>query len=128
MLIREQLEQKIKADIPQTMLQQLQIQASYDPSMFIKVNGTANFKDWSEIPLEYRCCIEGIDPKTGKVQLVNREKAREKLLSLAPGLLVTQKLEVTHLTKNDNGDEVGINTKTMSDADLRLILAGNKGN
>lgn len=132
-LIRQEIESKIKLDVPQTMLQQLQIQATYDPSMFVNVDGTAAFTKWDDIPREYRCCIENIEPgKYGsKIKLVDREVARKKLLQLAPGLLSPEKIEVKHTTVDKDGTEVGINQigldiTNMTDEALQRIIQGNK--
>jgi hypothetical protein len=72
------------------IVDQLYRRAFYDPSMFVKPNGVVNFKEWEEIPEEWRCCIDGIEKKKywhGKessedviiLRMANRDKAREEL-------------------------------------------------
>lgn len=130
-LIRDEIENKIKADIPQTILEQLQIQATYDPKMFIKHDGSPAFKDWEEIPSEYRCCIEGIETtrygKNGtlvetRIKLVNRAVARKELLQIAPNLLQPSKLQLIHTTLDADGNEKGINYQKLSDDALKAII------
>jgi hypothetical protein len=125
-LIREEIDKKIRAEVPQTMLQQLKIQAMYDPAMFINVDGSPAFKTWDDIPHEYRCCIEGIKTtKNGtEIKLVDREKSREKLLALAPELLLPAKVEVTHKTIDEDGNETGLNIAAMTDEQLQRIARG----
>lgn len=134
-LIRAEIESKIKTDIPQTIIEQLLIQATYDPAMFIKVDGSPVFKTWKEIPEDYRCCIEGIDSKRNKgetviftkVKLVDRAVARKELLKIAPELLQPDRLNVIHSTIDSDGKPVGINYRGMSDAELQEILKRNGG-
>lgn len=134
-LIRDEIENKIKADIPQTILEQLQIQATYDPKMFIKPNGSPAFTEWDEIPSEYRCCVEGIENvsygKYGtsfktKIKLVNRAVARKELLQIAPNLLQPSKIAVLHTTLDGAGNETGINYSKLSDDELRSIVQQSK--
>lgn len=136
-LIRVDIEQKIKADIPQTLLEQLQIQATYDPAMFITPTGKAAFTEWEEIPPAYRCCVLGIDStrygKDGKlcetkIKLVDRATARKELLGLAPDLLQPNKVELIHKTIDKDGNETGIDYSKLSDDELKAIVAANKVN
>lgn len=135
-LLRDDIESKIKAEIPQTLLEQLQVQASYDPSMFIDPDGKPAFDSWEDIPLKYRCCVEGINTtrygKNGNIcetviKLVNRNNARAQLLKIAPGLLEPDKFEVLHKTVDANGNETGINYSRLSDAELRELAQKTKG-
>lgn len=136
-LIRDEIENKIKADIPQTILEQLQIQATYDPKMFIKPNGSPAFSEWEEIPPEYRCCVEGIENvpygKYGtsfktKIKLVNRAVARKELLQIAPNLLQPSKVQLIHTTLDSAGNETGINYSKLSDDELRAIQQQDRDN
>jgi len=77
-----------KSTFEKRIIEQLNIQAFYDPSMFIDTEGSAKFKSWDDIPEQYRCCVEGIETRYyGKdaeqsattIKLVNRVKAREEL-------------------------------------------------
>lgn len=128
-LIEKDYQRKIKKYIPQSMLKQLVIQATYDPSMFFLPNGDVAFKTWNEIPVEYRCCVEGIETRAyGKnadtlittIKLVKREEARKHLLKVCPGLLEAEKIEIMHKTIDENGRPVGVNidVKKLSDAEL----------
>jgi len=126
-LIRKDYENKIKKSIPQSMLQQLIVQATYDPSMFFTPNGKIAFQSWDDIPVEYRCCVEGIETKAygqnaatqiTTIKLCDREKARKYLLRVCPGLLETEKMEITHQTLDGEGNLIGIDFKKLSDDDL----------
>lgn len=132
-LIREKWEASIKVDIPQTLLEQLKIQCTYDPSIFINVDGSPKFKTWDEIPEEYRCCVEGIeskyhgrnaDVKTTIIKLVDRDKARKYLMELAPNLFdPVQKIELTHATIDAEGKKIGLNDlNKLSTEELKKIL------
>lgn len=135
-LIREEITSKIKADMPTSLLEQLRIQATYDPSMFINPDGSPAFSTWNEIPEEYRCCIEGISTsRYGKnydiektvIKLVDRSQAREKLLKLAPGLLEPDIVHIKHTTIDEDGKEVGFNVNKLTDEELlRIIAQGEK--
>jgi hypothetical protein len=118
---------EIKKYLPQSMLEQLVIQATYDPSMFFTPEGKVAFDDWEAIPAKYRCCVEGIEQKAyGKdadvtittIKLVDREKARKYLLKMCPGLLEAEKLEVVHKTIDKDGNEIGIDYTKLSDEEL----------
>jgi hypothetical protein len=128
-LIEKDYQRKIKKYIPQSMLKQLVVQATYDPSMFFDPNGDVAFKTWNEIPVEYRCCVEGIETRAyGKnadtlittIKLVKREEARKYLLRVCPGLLEAEKLEIMHKTIDENGKPIGTNidVKKLSDEEL----------
>lgn len=130
-LIRADIEHKIKDDIPQTLLEQLQIQATYDPAMFIKADGAPAFSDWEEIPPAYRCCVEGINStrygKNGNIcettiKLVNRAAARKELMVLAPDLLAPNKVELIHKTLDKDGKETGLDMSRLSDAELYELI------
>jgi len=134
-LIRVDISSKIKDDVPQTILEQLQIQATYDPSMFIRANGEVAFRDWEEIPPAYRCCVLGISTqrygKSGAIcettiKLVDRKEARKELMVLAPDLLQPNKVELIHKTVDKDGKETGIDYSKLSDDELREILTANK--
>jgi len=77
-----------KNDVHKRILDVLYAQAFYDPSIFIKPDGSPKFTRWSQIPEQYRVCVKGIETKAyGKdahiqktvIQLVDREKSLEKL-------------------------------------------------
>lgn len=135
-LIRAEIESKIKTDIPQTIIEQLLIQATYDPAMFITESGKPAFEHWDDIPEDYRCCVEGIQSKRfGKdgaicettIKLVDRAVARKELLKIAPELLQPDRLNIIHSTIDSDGKPVGINYRGMSDAELQEILKRNGG-
>ena len=135
--IREHHINNVKVDLPQTFIEQLTIQSTYDPSMFIDVDGEAKFQDWEEIPFEYRCCVEGIEKKYyGKdadrkvviLKLVDRSKARRELYQFAENLILNpEQLNVIHKTINQKGEEVGLDPmnfdpKNMSTEKLQSYL------
>jgi hypothetical protein len=129
-LIRTNNEKEIKTNLPQILLEQLYAQATYDPGMFIDKNGDPKFKDWDEIPENYRCCVEGIetnwhgkdaDRKSVKIKLVDREKARKYLTKLCPSIFVPEKLEHVIKTIDKEGKEVGIDYSKMSEEELRTL-------
>lgn len=130
-LIRQEIERTIRENMNQTILEQLQIQASYDPGMFIYPNGTPKFKTWDDIPPAYRCCVEAITTsRYGKnggivetnIKLVNRATARAELLKIAPGLLQPTKSELLVKTLDEKGNEVGIDYSKLSDDQLRKMI------
>jgi uncharacterized ParB-like nuclease family protein len=134
-LIRLEIEKKLKGDVPSTMLEQLVVQATYDPSMFINPDGSPAFREWGEIPEKYRCCVEGINTtRYGKngiicettIKLVDRAVARKELLKVAPDLLKPDKLEIVHKTIDEKGNEVGYNFSKMSDRELLDLIQGSK--
>lgn len=129
--IRDDIEKNIRENMDQTILEQLQVQASYDPGMFIDPQGRVKFSTWDEIPPKYRCCVEGISTtRYGKnggivettIKLVNRAQARSELLKIAPGLLQPTKSELLLKTLDDDGKEVGIDYSRLSDDELRAML------
>ena len=126
----------IKIDLPQTFIQQLQIQATYDPEMFYTPDGKPAFSEWSEVPKEYRCCIEHLETKYyGKdadrkviiMKLVDRKSARQELYKFVDSALLNpEKFEVIHKTLNKQGQEVGLNeeqVKNMSDRELTDLVS-----
>lgn len=126
-IIEKKYMKEIRDYLPQSMLEQLVIQATYDPSMFFTPEGKVAFSSWEEIPKKYRCCVEGIEQKAyGKdadvtittIKLVDREKSRKYLLKMCPGLLEAEKHEVIHKTIDKNGNEIGIDYTKFSDAEL----------
>ncbi|MGD8707057.1 MAG: hypothetical protein PVI88_00050 [Nitrosopumilaceae archaeon] len=126
-LIEKDHIKKIKKTLPQSMLEQLVIHATYDPSMFFTPRGRVAFKTWEEIPEKYRCCVEGIETRAyGKdgnvristIKLVDRDKARKYLLQICPGLLEAEKHEIIHKTIDENGAVVGMDVKKLTDAEL----------
>lgn len=131
--IRDEIEAKIKLDVPQTLLQQLMIQATYDPAMFIKADGSPAFTDWDQIPFEYRCCIKSIETKQTKwgketsIEIVDRKEARKELQSIAPGVLSPPKMELIHKTVDGDGKETGINMSKLTDKELMEILKAGAG-
>lgn len=132
--------ENIKADLPQTFTEQLTIQATYDPSMFIDDKGKPKFNNWDEIPIKYRCCVEGIETRYyGKdadravtvIKLVDRKKAREELYKFADNLLLQpDKFEIVHKTINKDNQEVGIGQlqKMTEDELLNLLKETENGN
>lgn len=131
-LIRQDLINKIKADAPQTLLDQLQKQTFYDPQMFINPDGSPAFNNWDEIPFEYRCCVKSINSIPTKfgmkttIELVDRTEARKELLKIAPDLLQPDKVEVIHKTINEKKEEIGINFNKLSDSELLDLVVGSK--
>lgn len=134
--IRDEIESKIKADVPQTLIEQLMIQATYDPAMFLKVDGTPAFNTWEEIPFKYRCCVISIKKKRygrnsmyeeTEIVLTDRAVARKELQAIAPQLLAPNKVELIHKTVDELGRETGLNMNKLSDKDLLEILNSTKG-
>jgi hypothetical protein len=126
--IRTELMRNIKTDVPQTMIEQLFIQATYDPSVFVNHDGSPAFKDWKDIPEKYRCVVKGIEKKYyGKdadtssivLKLADREEARKHLLKIVPDLLLPDKHVLIHKTIDGDGKEIGIDTSKMTDEALR---------
>ena len=118
---------QVKLTIPKSLMNQLVVQATYDPSMFFNPDGSVAFNEWDEIPEEYRCCVEGIETKAyGRdgttllttIKLVDREKARKYLLKVCPGLLEAEKMEIIHKTIDEQGNPVGIDLKKLSDEEI----------
>lgn len=130
--ISENYMSDLKLNVPQSMIEQLQIQATYDPAMFINSDGSPKFQSWDEIPFEYRCCVENIesryygkdaDRKVTIIKLVDRDKARKYLLQLCPDLLSPDRLKVIHTTIDEDGNEIGINElPKMSEKELQEKL------
>lgn len=126
--INKVIEAELKSNLTTDLLQQLIIQATYDPSMFIENDGSPKFQSWDEIPPEYRCCVEGIETKAyGRnadyikttLKLVDREKARKYLVQMCPSLVepVAHKHLIT--TLDEDGKEKGIDFSKMSTDELR---------
>jgi len=126
--IQEALIRDLKFDLPQSIVEQLHVQATYDPSMFIDVEGRPLIKSLKDIPEKYRCCIEGIetkyygknaDKKVTSIKLVDRDKARKYLLRMIPEhILSPEKLTLIHKTIDDNNKEIGIDVFKLSDKEL----------
>lgn len=77
-----------KTHIEQQILRVLYARAFYDPDMFLDRQGRFRHQNLSDIPEQWRCCIDGIETKAyGKnaerlvttYKLADREKAAEKL-------------------------------------------------
>ncbi len=128
--LEEVIEEQIKSILPTDLLRQMVIQATYDPSMFVNLDGSPKYTDWDDIPPEYRCCIEGIETKVyGRdgqeekvvTKLVDRDKSRKYLLQMCPSLLepVTHKHIVT--TIDDEGKETGIDFAKMDTEKLKKM-------
>lgn len=130
--IREKLEEEISMDVPQSIIEQLQIMCTFDPAMFYNEDGTVKFKNWAEIPEKYRCCVEGMevkhygrgeDEKTVIVlKLCSRDKAREALLKIIPGLLLPEKKNIQWSTLDKDGNEVGFDPSNFTDEELKKRL------
>lgn len=126
--INRVIEAELKQNLPTGLLQQLIIQATYSPSMFILASGEPKFKSWDEIPSEYQCCVEGIETKAyGKdakvmkttLKLVDRDRARKILIQMCPSLLEPVTTKHIFTTLDENGNEVGlIDYKKLSVEDL----------
>lgn len=115
--INKVIEAELKQNLPVGLLQQLIIQATYDPSMFIAVTGKPKFESWDEIPQEYRCCVEGIETRAyGKdanvtktvLKLIDRDKARKILIQMCPSLLEPITTKHIFTTLDENGNEIGL--------------------
>lgn len=125
--IQDHFEKELRSDLQTSMLDQMIIQATYDPSMFFTPTGQIAFNTWEEIPKKYRCCVESIETKAyGKdadtiirtIKLADRDKARKYLLKICPGLLEAEKMEVLHKTVDTNGKEIGVDFTGLSDKKL----------
>jgi hypothetical protein len=130
--IREKLEEEISMDVPQGIIEQLQIMCTFDPAMFYNADGTIKFKNWKEIPEKYRCCVESMEVKYyGKgedekqvivLKLCSRDKAREALLKIIPGLLLPEKKNIQYTTLDKDGNEVGFDPSNYTDEELKKRL------
>ena len=132
-LIQENHKANLLQDFHQTYIEQLQIEATYDPSMFIDPTGKPVFKKWEEIPEKYRCCIKEIETKAygkdadrviTKIVLVDRSKARQELVKYAPHLIpCPDQYEIIHKTIDKQGELVGFNgnfnPQNLSDKELK---------
>jgi hypothetical protein len=130
-LIAEQMEREIHIKFPQTiptLLEDMIIQATYDPSMFIDADGFPVFDNLKDVPKKYRCCIQSIETryhgkdaqrKSVHIKLVDRDKIRNDILKLIPGLVLPEKHELLHKTIDKNGKEIGIvDYNKLSDEEL----------
>jgi len=133
--IRADMESKVREDVQQSIIDQLVVQATYDPQMFVNPDGSPAFSSWDQIPPKYRCCVEGIETrKHGKeadvttifIKLVNRDRAREQLQKLVPGLFASDRMEILFKTLNKEGKEVGIDYEHLSDKALRAIIKASR--
>lgn len=80
--------QEKKGILERKIIETLYSRAFYDPSLFIKIDGSPTFTDWKDIPEKWRVCVEGIETRSyGKdgdkqhtiIKLANRDIAMEKL-------------------------------------------------
>lgn len=117
-LIQSEHVKNIKHDLNQIYTEQLVIQSTYDPAMFIDQSGKPVFNSWDDIPQKYRCCVTSIETKYyGKnadrkvtiIKLVDRDKAREQLFKFIDTVkLNNERLEVIHKTIDKDNNEIGI--------------------
>ena len=126
-LIQAEIERQIKSNMNLEFVEQLYIQATYDPSMFVDLDGKPKIKSLKQVPKKYRCCVESIEKKYyGKnahvssivLKLVDRDKARKYLLKLCPGLLVPEELHHIHKTIDKDGNQVGFDVQKKTDEEL----------
>jgi hypothetical protein len=126
--IQEEFIKTIKLMVPQSIVEQLHIQATYDPSMFIDIDGSPCYKKLTDIPQKYRCCVEGIetkyygrnaDKKVVSIKLVDRDKARKHLLRMIPEhMLAPEKITLIHKTVDVNNKEIGFDISKLSDQEI----------
>ena len=53
--------------LEQDILKVLNARAFYDPALLINPDGTPRFKEWDELPEDFRRCIDGIETKIVRV-------------------------------------------------------------
>lgn len=128
--IQSKLLSDIRDQAGSKIIEQLQIQAFYDPKMFINPDGALAFSDWEEIPPKYRCCVEEIktdykgyqaQQRVTHIKLVDRDKARKELMKLAPDLF-QDSMKLIHATYDKDGNETGLDFSKMSDDELKRKL------
>jgi hypothetical protein len=131
-LIRAETKEEFMQDCPQTLVEQLEIMATYDPAMFYDKSGNPVFDKMEDIPKKYRCCIEGIETKYyGKdadrkviiLKLTDRNKVQDRLLKILPDLINPEKFEHLHKTIDKEGNEVGFDQKKLNDKDLKRRMS-----
>lgn len=133
---KENFLEEIKNKLEPKIVNVLMIQAFYDPSMFVKPDGTPNFTDWKEIPKDYRVCIAGIEKKyygkdaerqTIKVDLVNRDKALEKLEKYINMIKDVKEIKVTTDKEVENklNDILNISFEDAESEEVEIIPEGN---
>jgi len=127
-LIQEHITINIKETLSHDIVTTFKTMATYDPLDIIDEFGGFKYEKVEDVPKHLRCCIKSITYRGGltTVHLVDRQKALEKLLEICPELLEPTKHEVTHLTKDDQGNIVGFNPAAMSDEELKLFVMKNE--
>ena len=126
-----EIERTMNTELPMTLFERLEIQATYDPSMFINPDGSIAFKSWDDIPPKFRCCVEGAETKFyGKdaivdvqvLKLVDRKWAMKELMKMFPNKFSPERIQHIHTTLDGEGNEVGFDPRKATDEELRASL------
>lgn len=107
------------------LMETLQALAFYDISTFLNPDGTLNFKDWNEIPVPLRRCVEGIEVKFFGAQAqqsqinIQLAKRSEALKAIASYVSIMRNGPLASASSN--------NSKVSAEAELVLSAVLNSG-